>query len=564
MKTYKMWLLTGVLLASAASVFGVNKTWSNTGEGSWSVGGAGGNWAGAAEPTTNDYCWINNGGTAVCEGNEQAGGVIIGTTASSSGTLVMNDASDSLSNLVNIVQIGNLGTGTFVQADGFFYADKGFYLGSGVTGFGTYIMSNGYLIMYGDFRVGVAGGGRGRIRQTGGTFELRTAGVNNGRFSMYNGLYELLGGNCVLTGYNCSVGGAAGLRATVSVDGTNASLQVMNNQGLFIGNGGEGTLELKQGAVFLSGGIQVGYGVTTNSTLVQTGGTMTIAPNMTLTIGYSASGTGAWHHLGGTLVLGKGTFIDRTFMIGGSGKGELYLGDAAGCGVLTQGVAGIGITVRWNAAGEGLLRGWSDDGNGNKVILTGPLYNSGRIVADGYGTDRALNLGGLGLVYNTADNPSDGKNGWYAVNRGELRLPSLAVTGNNTYYWGEQADLDLVNGAKLVFTGASGSLTGKLFAVDHASVNPLGGMTAISVHDFSAGGLTTAGLTVRYDHAAAAAVGLAEPDLRLYRWMGSDWADVTTAVDTNTRVISATGLTGLGQFAIGKVVPFNGTLILIR
>jgi hypothetical protein len=297
---------------------------------------------------------------------------------------------------------------------------------------------------------------------------------------------------------------------------------------------------------------------------IQTGGTVTIGPGYNLQIGYGATGTGVWHQAGGTLVLAKNpTWLDRSFVIGGSGRGVFNLGDAEGCGIVTQGVAGIGVAVRWNAAGTGLLRGWSNSGSGNRWFLTGPIYMSGQVVADGYGTDRALDLSGMGAMNNATDNTRDGVNGWYAIARGELRLPPLTVSGNNTYYWGEQVDLDLVNGARLAFTGASGKLTGKLFAVDHGAVQPAGAIRAISVHDFAVGGMTACTLKIRYDHAAAAELpGADEARLNLYRWNGGAWVKLAASVDTATRTITAAGLTQLGRFMIGMPTP--GTILFVQ
>lgn len=540
-----------------------NTTWKPTGTDDWLVPA---NWsAGLPSVSGNLLAYIDNGGIAVLTGAAESAGVTLGYSAGKRGNLRLEGASASLSNAVNLMALGVTGTGVLTQVGGNIWSSGirfGYYGGSK----GSYDISDGTNICTADFVVG-PNLGTGEVYQSGGTVEMRYQG-GNARFSVGNGTYVMTGGLCHFnTNTACTIGNLVGKLGLFIVDGPAAELRLSNNVLIYIGNGTgggcEGRLEVRQGAVNAMGGMSVGS-LGTNSVVIQTGGTVTIGPDKNLAIGAVVTGTGTWSHLGGTLVLGKNpSWADRSFGIGYAGMGVFNLGDAAGCGIVTQGVAGVPLTVRQSATAVGVLRGWSNDGTGNRIFLTGSLYNSGRVIADGYGTDRALDLIGLGAIVNTYDNAVDGTNGWFAINRGELRLPSQAVSGSTTKYWGEDADLDLVNGAKLVFTGASGSLTGKLYAGNHGSVHPLGAIKAVSVHDFSVGGMTTCALTIRYDHTAAAVAGLAEANLKLYRWNGSSWAEVSSTVTTGTRTIAATGLTSLGQFVVGAMAP-SGTLVVIR
>jgi hypothetical protein len=546
-------------LAAFGLTHAADTKWKPTGTGDWQVSA---NWsAGLPSIGGNLQAYVNNGSTVTVTGACESAGISIGNTAGKRDELRLIAGAASLSNTVNLISMSTFGTGVLVQATGSIWNDKGLRLGYYANSMGRYELSGGTNIMYADLTIG-ANVGRGEVRQSGGYLELRTAGVNNGRFYVSDGEYWMTGGRFVNTGLAFAVTAAIGKSALFVLDGPAAELRLVNKVTAYIGNGGNGRMEMRQGSFYAEGGISVANAGATNAVFIQTGGTVMNGPGSNLYIGSGA--TGVWHQAGGTLVLAKNsTWLDRSFVIGGSGRGVFNLGDAAGCGIVTQGVTGVGVRVRWNAPGSGLLRGWSDAGGGNRWFLTGPIYMNGQVVADGYGADRALDLSGMGTMYNELDNTREGANGWYARDRGELRLPLLTVSGNNTYYWGEQADLDLVNGARLAFTGASGKLTGKLFAVDHGAVQPAGAIRAISVHDFAVGGMTACTLKIRYDHAAAAALpGLVEANLNLYRWNGGAWEKLAAQVDTVTRTITAAGLTQLGRFMIG--VPAPGTILFVQ
>jgi hypothetical protein len=210
----------------------------------------------------------------------------------------------------------------------------------------------------------------------------------------------------------------------------------------------------------------------------------------------------------------------------------------------------------------GTFRGYGDVG------LQDELTMSGFVVADGTGTnslaaDRTLSLTNLtGALTNPIENTTS--NGWFAVNRGELRLPPVSVgAGSVTVNWGEEsgdATVDLVNSVRLAFTGSDGTpLTGALRATDRTDVTiPAGIKKPLSVHAFDGTGFTTAVLTFRYDDARAAAEGVPEADLRVFL----NGLDVTAAVDTGANTLTTEPVDALSTFIIGK--PVAGTIIWIR
>ncbi len=541
-------MLALALAALAGGAAGENRYWTNPGEGSWSEPA---NWGGA-EPTMADVVYIQNSGTAVCAVASVAGQLMLGEPTGGNGTIRVDDPAASLTVSPSVSGTsfywGRRATGTVVQTSGMLTVSNGTQMGYFATGLALYELSGGTGVFNGSIAVPQSTG-NARIRQSGGLLQCN-AGMNISA----GGLYEMTDGT-FRTRSTLQINGGR-----MVADGPSAVLDLSGSH-TYIANGANGVLDLYDGLVTNGGNFYVAHQRT--GTVNQAGGMVKLQANKFVGLGtYNTGAFGTWNLHGGSLEV---SYANAGAIILGSAAnsvGTFNIGNAAGCGILTQGVAGVGLTV--GNSGVGYLRGWSDGGAGNRLHLTGSLtLRTGQVAADGYGTDRTLDLTSFSGVINSLDNPLAGTSGWYAVNRGELRLPPIAVTGNNTYYWGEQGDLDLVNAARLAFTGASGTLTGKLFAVDHGAVPPTGAIRAISIHDFAVGGMTACTLAIRYDHAAAAAFpGADEARLNLYRWNGGAWVKLAASVDTTTRTITAAGLTQLGRFMIGMPTP--GTILIVQ
>jgi hypothetical protein len=190
--------------------------------------------------------------------------------------------------------------------------------------------------------------------------------------------------------------------------------------------------------------------------------------------------------------------------------------------------------------------------------------------------DRTFDLSRFGqttanpMITNTTDNT--GSNGWFAINQGRLLLPAIAVAaGSSATNWGESiadTSLDLVNSARLSFTGATaGNLTGTLYAVDCPAV-PSGLRKPVGIWSFGGVTCTAAVVTFRYDNAAAAAQGVAEDDLRVWKYNGANWVNVTDTRDTTAKTITSQSITSWPKattfFAVANKPPAKGTMMVVR
>ena len=233
------------------------------------------------------------------------------------------------------------------------------------------------------------------------------------------------------------------------------------------------------------------------------------------------------------------------------------MGDASTTGQLgLSGSSGGELYVAYDVTGSGTLTGWGD------VNYKTRVSNNGKIIANGYATDRTLDLSPCSSVENSLDNTAD--NGWYAINKGQLVLPDVTVSGTQSYNWGEASadtSIDLVNSVRIDFVDGSGSLTGKLLAADRIDV-PAGLEKVIGVWNFSGVTLTSAVLSFRYDDALAATQGLNAENLAVYQVVNGGWRLVTDSVDDVNKIIKTRSATTLSTFAVAKVV--RGTSLIIQ
>ncbi len=296
----------------------------------------------------------------------------------------------------------------------------------------------------------------------------------------------------------------------------------------------------------------------------------------------------------GTFEQAAGTTVNTT---GTSGQPGLELGRD---NTVTATYLMHGGTANLNGNMHGIILHPTGVFQGNGAVNTYPgIYEVGRIVADGEGTERDLALTTKfifnSLTYGGGDmgNP-DGTAGWYATDKGRLVMPNVGFIGDygefNPYvapyhgliynigespYQRVGSDLrvvtddtiDLVNSGQLVFsdlTGVNTIIPVSLLAVDRADVAaPPPTVTFISVHDIAgaAGTVAPFSLTLRYDDAAA---GENEGVLRLFHDVAGTWVDVTSSLDVANKYITATGLTSFSQFAVGyAVIPEPASLIVL-
>lgn len=241
-------------------------------------------------------------------------------------------------------------------------------------------------------------------------------------------------------------------------------------------------------------------------------------------------------------------------MIAAYGTGEFLLGNAFGTGTITE-TAGMPARLRigWYDGAMGTFRGWSSDGVTNKLTMTGVLTNNGKVIADGYGVERILDLHGFASVDNTRNTAA---NGWYAQNMGKLILPDVAMaSGTASYNFGElstDAEIDLINSARLTLSGATITASGMARVsildpmrsdVPEIPAYYIVGIWNVDYTTAQVGSSGTAALTFRYDDQLAESYAASYEDSSLallqYSPATGRWSDVTGSIDTtNSRVTS--------------------------
>jgi hypothetical protein len=207
-------------------------------------------------------------------------------------------------------------------------------------------------------------------------------------------------------------------------------------------------------------------------------------------------------------------------------------------------------------------------GYGTVTMINYQFQNDGRVIADGYGSETNLDLSTAGALLNATDNTTN--HGWFAVNKGKLMLPVFTVAGGtSTRNWGEpdsDTSIDLVNSARIVFTGATaGTLTGALLAGDRTDV-PADLIRPVGIWSFGGVTCTSATLALRYDDAAAVAINLGEADMRIWRYDGAGWVDVTASRDDVAKIITSDPVGSLASptlFAVASA-PASGTVFYFR
>ncbi|MDP2990019.1 MAG: hypothetical protein Q8O57_05585 [Kiritimatiellota bacterium] len=469
-------------------------------------------------------------------------------------------AGGNLGGLATSVKVGCNGDGTFIQDGGRFQGDtnsattnanyRDFDVGGvknynypRTTGGRGKSYLNGGIFCFRGLYIGCIEGGEGLFQQNGGT-NLMSQRIYVGNYG--TGRYELNGGFCQASGGNGPTAiGRNGGRGTLTMTGgtfEDRSYQNVANR-MCIGSGTNDSGVAAYGEVNIFGGDFYSY---------------------SLFVGGDQA-TGVVNHTGGTVAIGSDSASVAYGMMLGStnyGYGLYNFGNTVTSGVITNwSTYGRYLTVRKYADTRGVFQGWGE------VYLSGTLINNGVVITDGYGTNRTLNFSRFSTVSNLIENGVSETNGWYARNRGKLTLPAITVpTGNSTNNWGEQGDdaaLDLVNSARMVFTNVTvgGVLTKSLVATDRADIPALPATgKCIGLWEFRAGAaltLTSMTVTFRYDETL-------RPqrinELALYRHNGTTWAKLSEIVDTANRLITAT-VTTVGVLEYYAVCAPDGTIV---
>jgi hypothetical protein len=366
-----------ILGTASLSQAGATRVWTNSnGDNAWS---AANNWGGA-EPTSADRAVIRLGGTdgaTVTQAGENAGTIDIAWGAASSTVGLLTIQSGNLtvnSTGSGALYVGGLGTGVISQTGGTFTVLGSSWLGGLSTsgGSGAYTMSNGTFTTH-DLTVGQSGTG---------SFTQSGSGI-------------------------------------VDVDTTT-----------YIGRGNSGSYDISAGTINLgttfttpNTALNIGYGTAASNQFTQSGGIVNANGKVVVAAAAATAGytmTAGLLHFSGTndLVLGSASGANATFLLGGAAStGKI---DAAGS---------TNLYVGGHDGANAAFKGWGE------VDVT-YIYNNGNITADGYGTDRLLDLSGGQRVFSSANAAASG---WHAVNGGELVLPKIAfdtIDGQPTQTWG--------------------------------------------------------------------------------------------------------------------------------
>ena len=338
----------------------------------------------------------------------------------------------------------------------------------------------------------------------------------------------------------------------------------ISNNGWFMQQGGQftmnnGTLNANAIGISASGGGGFASGTTT---MTFNGGKITSAG--VLLAGNLA--TVAGEH--GVVVQAAAA----TVAANGSGTGDsspfrISVANATSFGESSYTIHGGSLTVN---NGDTKIYQWGKLAGYGTVTTTSArtLDNSGKVVADGSGSDaNVLNLSQYGTVLNSTENGTERTGaGWYAQNHGKVTLPSFAVAGgSSTKTWGESTGdttIDLVNSARLAFTGVTGGTVAmSLLAPDRTDVPVNPRATPIGVWDIDGSAFTFGGgsvaLTLRYDNTL-----VSDPSrLALFHYTGGQWQTVASTIDPANFLITGAGITSFSDFEVG-VVPEPSTILL--
>src|SRR5688572_99295 len=430
--------------------------------------------------------------------------------------------------------VGDRGAATFHQRGGTNRVADQLVLGAQPGSRGTYRLDDGEL--YAREQI-IGKAGKGELEQKGGKNTVRDT-IYVGFDQSGEGAYTLAGGTVNAGQLYVPKGGKGtwtqtGGMTTMKSGSTAADLIVGADAG------STGTYHLSNGT--LQADYQV-IGQAGSGEFLQVGGVNDVA---VVDLGTAKDGDGHYVLKSGTIRLdnvlldsaaGAATtgvtpddIILPTIRIGGAGDGSFVLGGLNKSATIIDLHGQTGLTVRSQATANGEFRGWG------VVGLQGPFVNNGKVIADGFGTARALDFTSAASVSNVINNDGSaesGGSGWFARRGGRLLLPPIPTRlGVDEYTWGEDEtdeSLDLINSVRVRMSGVTnpGEIRIALLALDRIDLPELpAGHNFIGAWSFDAGETEFGhvALTVRYDDLAASALGLDENVLKLWRYDDGQW-----------------------------------------
>ncbi|MBN2582047.1 MAG: PEP-CTERM sorting domain-containing protein [Planctomycetes bacterium] len=531
-----------------------------------------------------------------------------GTIATISETLTLGFAAEGLwlmngGTLTNHeISMGWGDWGMIEQNGGTHQVDLSVTLGA-MNAAGTYRLTGGDLTAAA-FHVGHSS--YGELAILGGTADIDTMTVAD---ELETGGQVTLAGTAALNTQTVRVGvaGAARFTQTGGTHAVSGELTVGESFPYEANN----AYELSDGAL-TTARTTIGRGGSGKFT--QTGGTHTVSDTLTIgAVGHKREGAGYYTLRGGTL---------DAAAIAIEGHEELAVLAYYGGQLLTSQVtvtgarAALALEADWTVTGARITLQDSGLLHSNRYIMTlrdgdlamadGYLYgdtfclqssgatsstlrgygtidnmdffdNGGRVIADGAGRVRMLDMIGVSHTASSYDEYPGPDWGWYAVNKGVLRLPSCSVptmpynlAWSGAITWG--GDSDLVNAVYGLFSYARPSTSDRaidlsILAPDSTIPEGLPGQV-LGLWEFDPPAnmtMSSASLRFRYDASSLDAADWTLDDFETYihtfQYVGGQWVDVTSWSDD---WYAKTGdLSSLSLFAVSAVPePATAALLL--
>lgn len=505
-----------ILLVCAAPALGADNYFS-VATGLWHTAA---NWSLGNVPATNDHAYVSSGYlVTLTQDSPDVANVTIGATADKTSTFQIVAGTLNVTNELSF-STGAKSLGIGFQTGGSLSVTGNIYV-SRAEGMGVYTQWGGSLKTIKNLYIS----GPGSRFFMGGTGTVSAAGCQlSGTSSFYQA-----GGTITITNGGVMSPSVGNTSDYTMVGGL---LNVTSGNGLWVGDKGRGVF-------------------------TQTGGTNSLL-SYGLSLGHDSggTGTGTYNFVGGKIIVVNHVYIGR------SGAGTFNFGNATNTGVFVDNGT-VDFQVGVNAGSRGTFQGWG------AVALTCQVYMVGRVIADGYGQEHALDFSTMAsAIVSARTNGVNNGYGWYAQNKGRLVLPRITLAAGSNNFWGDavlaSADPDLVNSVRITCSGAtSGMMTGQLFAAD--SSNTHYGVLPHGVWQFDGGTFTGATLLFRYDESleSLSQTRWVDPSLKVFHYASGDWRDVTASVNTNTKTILTTSVTSLGQFAVGYLRA-QGTIYVVH
>lgn len=482
-------------------------------------------------------------GTYRFDGSNGAPYLKLGVYSGSVGTYIMNGGRIERVNDANRssrIYVGAEGKATFQLNAG--EIDCPMVVGSGSGSDGTLEVNGGRVA--GNITVGMTNG-KGRIVLNGGELDLTDDGNRLRLGYLGEGSLEWNGGAINLA--RLYVGHAASSSGRLVVN-TGADQAFVSQ--LYVAGGGNGVVKVADNAVMKTYWAKVGSNKVGGEADVEIGECGSLVVHERLELGGfvyknpdDLTESESWDWIGRGSLTMKGGDLKLLYDTG-SGSVKLYVGRQQNG------------ESRFTGA-EGTIRGWGR--------IMGATYSDntvrmqmglGRIVGDGAGEERLLDLTPVINIKNELTNPADGTTGWYAENKGAVHYPRIWFSGGtSSFCFGTDktaGEPDFVNSLKFtVTTSTVGHFRGGLYAADRTDLSldklpPHRGVIDVwklGVFDSTVDGnpVSFSGLSlkIRYDQTKVASAD----KLVLYRYAGGRWTKVgktTVAESAATHTIATT------------------------